>query len=228
MRKALAVGLAGMVAVLAGCASLSVPMPQAKKGSSVVVGQRAAVGVGDAILAEYDYFYRPGAVPEASVEARSAEWTMRIPAGTPLMKVTLRDQDWYCTTFFAAYNLMGVPGANACLRDSKGDGHFDQVDHTGASWGVAQAQPITYRATEIAQPGGFKVELLYEGISGNVVNITYREFAENMIRPAFQQDLKYTLARSDEEISFRGARIVVHSATNSKIDYTVLSGIRRQ
>ncbi|WP_146205430.1 MULTISPECIES: hypothetical protein [unclassified Azospirillum] len=222
------VGLAGLLSVLAGCTSVSVPMPQAKKGSSVVVGQRVTAGVGDPILAEYDYFYRAGAVPDASVEARSAEWTMRIPAGTPLMEVTLRDQKWYCTTFFAAYNLMGVPGANACLRDTKGDGHFDQADHTGASWGSAQTQPVTYRATEIAQPGGFKVELLYEGISGNVVNITYREFAENMIRPAFQQDLKYTLARPDEEISFRGVRIVVHSATNSRIDYTVLSGMRRQ
>lgn len=222
------VGLAGLLSVLAGCTSVSVPMPQAKKGSSVVVGQRVTAGVGDPILAEYDYFYRSGAVPDASVEARSAEWTMRIPAGTPLMEVTLRDQKWYCTTFFAAYNLMGVPGANACLRDSKGDGHFDQADHTGASWGIAQTHPITYRPTEIAQPGGFKVELLYEGISGNVANITYREFAENMIRPAFQQDLKYTLARPDEEISFRGARIVVHSATNSRIDYTVLSGMRRQ
>lgn len=222
------VGLAGLLSVLAGCTSVSVPMPQAKKGSSVVIGQRVTAGVGEPILAEYDYFYRAGAVPDAPVEARSAEWTMRIPAGTPLMEVMLRDQKWYCTTFFAAYNLMGIPGANACLRDSRGDGHFDQVDHTGASWGIAQTQPITYRPTEIAQPGGFKVELLYEGISGNVVNITYREFAENMIRPAFQQDLKYTLARPDEEVSFRGARIVVHSATNSKIDYTVLSGMRRQ
>ncbi|WP_451982875.1 hypothetical protein [Azospirillum endophyticum] len=228
MRKALLIGALVSLAAVSGCNSVSVPMPQAKKGSTAVIGQRATAGVGDPILAEFDYFYRAGAVPEASVEAKSAEWTMRVPAGTPLMEVTMRDQKWFCTTFFAAYNLMGVPGANACLRDSKGDGHFDQVDHTGASWGIAQTQPITYRPTEIAQPGGFKVELLYEGIAANVVNITYREFAENMIRPAFQQDLKYTLAKPNEEISFRGARIVIHSATNNQIDYTVLSGMRRQ
>jgi hypothetical protein len=227
MRKAFLVGALSTILGVSGCTSVTVPLPQAKKGTTVVLGKRTSTGVGDAILAEFDYFYRSGAVPDASVEARSAEWSMRIPAGTPLMEVLLRDQKWYCTTFFAAYNLMGVPGANACLRDSKGDGRFDQVDHTGASWGVAQTQPVTYRPTEIGQPGGFKVELLYEGISGNVVNVTYREFSENMIRPAFQQDLKYTITKPDEEISFRGAKIIVHSSTNSKIEYTVTSSIRR-
>ncbi|MGR0183224.1 hypothetical protein [Azospirillum aestuarii] len=201
--------------------------PQAKRGTAPELGTRTMAGVGEPMLVEYDYFYRPGAVPNGSIEGRSAEWTMRIPAGTPLVSARLRDQPWYCTTFFAAYNLMNVPGAGACTRDSQGNGTFDEVDHTGISWGVAKVPPVSYRPTEIALPGGFKVELLYEGISGNVVNITYREFADNMARPAFQQDLKYTLSKPDEEISFRGARIRIHAAGNNQIEYTALSTMRR-
>jgi len=41
----------------------------------------------------------------------------------------------------------------------------------------------------------FKKELVYTGISRNVISILYREFKEDMARPAFSQDLKNMISR---------------------------------
>ncbi|MDZ4321556.1 MAG: hypothetical protein U1A07_22425 [Phenylobacterium sp.] len=68
---------------------------------------------------------------------------------------------------------------------------------------------------------GFKVELLYGGVSKGTVTLAYREFMRDLARPAFSQELKYDLADGDE-IGFRGARLKVIKATNVSIRYVVM------
>ena len=52
--------------------------------------------------------------------------------------------------------------------------------------------------------GGFHRELIYGGVSRGTITLTYREYANDMARPAFTQELNYDLA-DGEEIGFRGA-----------------------
>lgn len=67
----------------------------------------------------------------------------------------------------------------------------------------------------------FKKELVYTGISQKVVSILYREFNEDMARPAFSQDLKYDLSESNI-IGYRGARFEIIKATNQELTYKTL------
>ncbi|HOX14893.1 MAG TPA: hypothetical protein PLP18_02080 [Smithellaceae bacterium] len=67
----------------------------------------------------------------------------------------------------------------------------------------------------------FKKELVYTGIYGNVVSILYREFKEDIARPAFSQDLKYDLSES-KIIGYRGARFEIIKATNQNLTYRTL------
>lgn len=77
-----------------------------------------------------------------------------------------------------------------------------------------------------AAMGGFRYELLYQGISGNVVSLLYREYIDDLARPAFQQNLTYTLTpEGPTEVSFRETRIRILSADNNRIRYEVLSGL---
>lgn len=69
---------------------------------------------------------------------------------------------------------------------------------------------------------GFRRELVYNGGSGSVIILKYREFIDDFARPAFTQDLTYDLSKS-EIIGFKGARIHVLEADNIKIKYNVLS-----
>lgn len=67
----------------------------------------------------------------------------------------------------------------------------------------------------------FKKELVYTGISQKVVSILYREFNEDMARPAFSQDLKYDLSESNI-VGYRGARFEIINATNQGLTYKTL------
>ena len=67
----------------------------------------------------------------------------------------------------------------------------------------------------------FRKELVYTGISQTVVNILYREFKDDMARPAFSQDLKYDLSES-KVVGYRGARFEIIKATNQGLTYKTL------
>lgn len=67
----------------------------------------------------------------------------------------------------------------------------------------------------------FKKELVYTGISQNVVSILYREFKDDMARPAFSQDLKYDLSEG-RVVGYRGARFEIIKATNQGLTYKTL------
>lgn len=67
--------------------------------------------------------------------------------------------------------------------------------------------------------GAFRAQIVYSGLSGNVLQAVYREFVGDFIRPAFTQDLQYTL--QDSVLSFRSLRVRILQATNTQLDYVV-------
>ena len=76
--------------------------------------------------------------------------------------------------------------------------------------------------TPIPKKEYFKQDFIYNGKVGNAIKFTYREYADDLARPAFTQDLQYDLTESSI-IGFKGIRIEILSATNIKIQYKVLS-----
>jgi hypothetical protein len=68
----------------------------------------------------------------------------------------------------------------------------------------------------------FKQEFIYNGRVGNALKFIYREYADDLARSAFTQDLQYDLTES-KTIGFRGLRIEVISATNTIIEYKLLN-----
>ncbi|MDN4592141.1 hypothetical protein DBA29_27040 [Xenophilus aerolatus] len=63
--------------------------------------------------------------------------------------------------------------------------------------------------------------MIYGGRVGDQIKLTYREFAGELARTAFSQDVQYDLT-TDKTIGFKGVRIEVISATNTKLEYRVL------
>jgi hypothetical protein len=69
----------------------------------------------------------------------------------------------------------------------------------------------------------FKYEVLYQGKIGNKIKISYREFKNDMARPAFTQDIEYELKEAGiTTIGFKGLRIDVYNATNLSIEYEIV------
>jgi hypothetical protein len=73
-------------------------------------------------------------------------------------------------------------------------------------------------------------ELLYSGLQGRTIFITYREYSggrsgATFIRPAFSQELKYELGEAGKgQITFREIQIEVDQATSERIRFKVLYG----
>ena len=81
------------------------------------------------------------------------------------------------------------------------------------------------RASIVSQVFDFPADL--SQVAAGVVSLLYREYVDDLVRPAFQQDLTYTLTPGEPtEISFRTTRLVVEHADNAGIRYRVLAGLK--
>lgn len=67
----------------------------------------------------------------------------------------------------------------------------------------------------------FQQTLIYSGRIKDKINIGYREFSNNLARPAFNNNVEYDLGES-RVIGYKGARLEVLEATNESIKYKVL------
>src|SRR5690606_27655124 len=89
-------------------------------------------------------------------------------------------------------------------------------------------QNITYEKTDYfstlddSKVKNYSRQLFYNGKAGNTLKFTYREFIDDMARPAFTQDLQYDLSESNI-IGFDGLRIEIIQANNTSITYKILS-----
>ncbi|MGL5125294.1 MAG: hypothetical protein ACRC6U_04825 [Fusobacteriaceae bacterium] len=69
--------------------------------------------------------------------------------------------------------------------------------------------------------GLLKYDIIYNGISGDTIKFSYREFtADNLARPAFYQELNYN--KKDRIIRFKKIEIEILKLTNSEITYKVI------
>lgn len=216
--------------MLSGCLTVAVDpasQPELRSGAEPNLNQPWSVGVGEAIYTEFNYVSSFGATPIKTQSQSLGFNTIQIAAGSYLAKAQVGGVDAYCTTNGNAYTAIGGEYRNICLYDTNKSGQFDKywvMNTMGTQYDLTP--PLPYKLVEkTTDAGGFRYELLYQGIQGDTLRVAYREFKNDMARPAFQQDLTYTMSKSGPtEIGFRGVNISVSSANNAKIDYIVRSG----
>lgn len=71
----------------------------------------------------------------------------------------------------------------------------------------------------------FQQTLLYSGRVDNRIRISYREFLNDLARPAFSNDVEYDLDQS-RTVAYKGAQLEIIEATNQAITYRVISNFR--
>ncbi|MFN7550297.1 MAG: hypothetical protein ACK59M_17850 [Pseudomonadota bacterium] len=212
--------LAGAIVLATGCASVQTAQPKYQTGSFPEAGARTKVSVGQVMVSKYDYLSQGGATLRSAVE--SSFWTGRsgLTAGSQLVSAISSGEEVYCQP----PARLGAP----CLKDENNDGRFDRA-YTMNAYGFlvngVDIPPAEYRTGDKRIEDGFKYELIYQGVDNGVVRIAYREFTENLARPAFSQELTYTLdGDSETKFRFREVSATIHAADNNEIDYTVDSG----
>lgn len=92
--------------------------------------------------------------------------------------------------------------------------------------GTACYQGDYRRATKISEHGtSFQQTLLYSGRVGDKLKISYREFSNNLARPAYNNEVEYDFSTS-KIIGYKGASIEVISADNTSITYKVIRNFK--
>lgn len=217
MRTMLVVGLA---LALTACATVSKQGAKYETGSFPRIGELTTVRVGQVIASRYDYLAEMTAV--LRVDVPGSFWAGRngLVAGDSLVSAVSAGAQVFCA--------VPIQVSTPCLRDVDADGRFDHAavfNAYGLLVNDREIPPAEYRAANQTIRDGFKYELIYQGVDNGVVRIAYREFTDNLARPAFSQDLTYTLAANGEtRATFRDVTMQIKAANNDSIEYTVTSG----
>lgn len=129
------------------------------------------------------------------------------------------------------YDLMLTADQHALAFDSSGNVLDKIVNGIGAqpevmiyTFAVSPPGKHLERVVEekgIASPGSQNYQIIFTGITGDSIRLSYREYSpEDLARPAYQQDLTYPL--TSKQIRFRSLAIGVNAVDAEKINFTVL------
>ncbi len=223
---------AAVAALITGCA-----MPVVQPGSTSTVtlqdgkipevGKTATASVGNPVFTQFRYWSRVGTRLDSGVSARVALGRIEAPSGSFLFKSQVEGEDVFCTESMSYIDPLTGPFKPACFVDRDRDGRFEIVKAApGAIWFETKLPvPVGYATGEDIRPtpDSKKMELLYQGFASKTVKLSYREYINDMARPAFFQDASYEIESFPSEISFKGLRLRLLSAGNSGIEYMVLS-----
>lgn len=220
-----------------GCASVQPTadnQPVHRVGQTVEVGREASASVGSVVYGQFNYRAVTRAVLQEPIERQVGLYTLRGNAGQPLIRTIVSGgREGWCSPNPLLFQFGDA--RSACFFDPASSGmqvgrtgRFNAVYIVGTLAGMEFSVDTPYRVEEIALAGGFRFELIYQGVDRGVVRIAYREFNDSMARPAFQQDLSYTLETGGRPtpVSFRTVRLEILAADNNTIRYRVLSGFQ--
>ena len=216
------VAIAMLAACMAGAGVIEVATVT-RKGLEPQPGLEETARVGDVLVTRFNYEARPVAVLQGDVAGN--RWRMRTGFQRRDSLASVHSNAAYQPILFCEI----PPRAGAvCLGDTDDDGRLDQsyaLTVNGVGVELDRIDPVSYEMMEESTVGrGFKYELIYQGMANDVFRLSYREFKDDFARPAFAQDLTYTLDRSalPEVIAFRDLSIEVIEIERSTVTYRVV------
>ena len=104
-----------------------------------------------------------------------------------------------------------------CMDDDDNDGDFDKA-------GIENGErvDVPYVETSVRLPpekSGFRSELVYLGLADGVLRLLYREFVNDLARPAFSLPLEYQVEEFPAKIAFQDLLFEVKVADNLGVVY---------
>lgn len=168
---------------------------QIQQGSTPQVGETATVPIGGEMLTEFRFRGTPGVVLAGDVRANwGAAENVELPAGTPL--AIIRAKRVKACQSRTNFNWLN------CVIDTDDDGRFDRVSFNDVAGAKDISPPVPYTKQPVrmgvdprfGEGDDFKRVYVFTGASGNTLTVSYREFMNDLARPAFTESLTIPLA----------------------------------
>lgn len=219
-----------MLMSLTGCATVSfneTSRTDLRVGRTPELGIETTASVGSQIFSQYRYLSRTGYRLGRATSTRIGLGRVITSDGEFVGRAQIDGENAYCTESLAYHDPMTGPMKIACFFDRDTDGKFEVVKaQPGVVWFESKLDvPVTFAKGEQVIPmnDSKKYELLYQGYSGNTLRLSYREYINDMARPAYFQDVSYEIAAFPTDITFKTVKLQVLSAGNNGMRYKVLS-----
>jgi hypothetical protein len=196
-------------------------------GEEPTAGEPVERRVGDVIYTKFDYQTTEARRLPSGYARGHLLGQIHVPPGAALASRPKRDGGLEYCTVEPTYSGPGGPSI-VCFSGPSGLSYFTHVRVPPLKYGAWTTldSHLAFETADVMLGEGFKMELLYQGVADAVLRLAYREFVENLARPAFHQDLTYTLsAEGPTQIHFRTLVLEVLSADNSGIRYRVKHGL---
>ena len=182
---------------------------------------------GDIIYKEYSYLgYEMATLTSALNEPYLLGAKFEAYQGSKFIAIVDTDGKKYCSKEKYYIDPLIGPYAIVCLKDTDGDSRFDKVSSPTIMFGkffeIKTHKPSYNINMEQISPNGFKKELIYNGYSNNTIYIQYREFLNDLARPAFYQELKYQYTGQPITIRYKKIKIKILYVDNNSIKFRLL------
>lgn len=213
---------------LVGCSSIRSMDPYKptvtyanEKRKNYTVGLTKIAFVGEAIIENCDYKY---IVTSASAykAIKDAGRHIRVGSVHPVIGTDSKGEGLYI--LYYAQNTGIRISFDGILLDEHmfyynlGGWQNHLMVNVGGSVGEKMFEAV--ETTKKLSDDSFKVELIYTGFDGSNIKVAYREYKNDLARPAFYQDMTYNISKS-KTIRYKNYRILVMKATNEEIEYVV-------
>ncbi|ARR52031.1 hypothetical protein HY78_00430 [Rhizorhabdus wittichii DC-6] len=180
---------------------------------------------GDTIFTSFLYDVRIGAVTVADLKLQVGDESFDLPSGgrlRTLLAIDGRRPVTFCEEDGSAYARSGKRGS-VCLVDQDFDYRFDIA--LGAAGGKDRPlpTPLAYRLQpRTIKAVRFRSELVFLGVAGGILRVGYREYVNELARPAFSTELTYDMSKSGPTtFRYRTVQVTVFEASNNGIRYRV-------
>lgn len=218
--------------LITGCATTITPLSVYNAGKEPGFEITTQVDVGEAIYTEFDYIEQESAYLINGYMKSIGLGKINIEPGYLLLGYLGDGEKQYCTPTLKYNDPFVGPYDIVCFSDSNNDKNgFDKIRVPTIYFGswTDLNDSIPYKLGVAAAAKGTKFELIYQGIFNGTLKITYREYIDSLARPAFFQEVNYTLNPNGiTNISFRGAEIDIIEANNNRITYRIKNGFKNK
>lgn len=187
---------------------------------------QAEVPVGGIVYSQYRYWSRIAYRLDDGVNLPFILGTILAEPGEILIKALASGKPAFCTQRKVYYDPLVGPTSIACFYESQ-PGFLGSVSTTPGMVTMSKdlQVPVTYSKREdiFPKPNSFKNELLFQGKNGSNIKFSYREYVNDLARPAYFQDVTYDLSTLPTIITFRTVKLEVIEVNNNGMKYKVLS-----
>lgn len=187
-----------MATAVAALAINGVATAAVEQGSTPAIGVQSSAAIGQEIWQEYRFEGQPGVIISQSVQANwGTVEIVDLPAGSPLVVIRAKK----LKACASSQVIFGQLTWEDCLIDADDDGRFEKVSFNNVGGSKPIEPPVAYQRASVEIKGdkragggnNFKKQIIYLGSTTGTLRLSYREYANDMARPAFTEELTIPL-----------------------------------